>query len=120
MQTHIKVLGWLYIALGIVGLVMAACVSTIIFGGGLLSDDRTAITVTGIVAAVVGGILIITSVPGIIAGAGLINLKPWSRIMTLVLGILNLPGFPIGTVLGIYTLYVLLDVDSTRVFDTTA
>ena len=117
MQTHIKVLGWLYIVMGIFGILTAFCLATIIFGGGLISQDQTAIWATGIVSAVIGGILLVSSVPGVICGIGLINYKSWARILALILGVLNLVLFPIGTLLGIYTLYVLLDQESAQIIN---
>ena len=116
METHVRVLGWLYIIMGVMGILAAGIVILAIAGGGLISGDRTAITVTSIVAAVIGGLIILFSVPGIIAGIGLLNFKPWARILALVLGILNLPGFPLGTILGIYTLWALLDSETTQLF----
>lgn len=116
MQTHIKILGWLYIILGVLGILAAGVVVLAVAGGGLISGDRTAITVTMIVALVIGGFLVLVSAPGIIAGFGLLGYQPWARILTLVLGILNLPGFPTGTALGVYTLYVLLDDETSRLF----
>ena len=120
MDTHIKVLGWLYIILGILGLLLAGVIILAVAGGGLLSGDRTAITVTTIVAAVVGGFLFLVSAPGIIAGIGLLGYRPWARILALVLGILNLPSFPIGTLLGIYTIWALLDSEGARPFTAAA
>lgn len=117
MDTHIKVLGWLYIVLGVLGLLGAGAVVLILVGSGLISGDRTAISVLVIIAAIVGGFLVLVSLPGIVAGAGLLGYRPWARILTLILGILNLPGFPVGTVLGVYTLYVLLDDETARLFN---
>jgi hypothetical protein len=116
MQTHIKILGWLYIILGALGILAAGFVVLLVAGGGLISGDRTAITVTMIVSLVIGGFLVLVSAPGIVAGIGLLNYQPWARILTLVLGILNLPGFPTGTALGVYTLYVLLDEETSHLF----
>lgn len=116
MQTHVKVLGWLYIILGVLGLFITAAVMLILIGSGLISGDQTAITVTTIVGLVVGAFLFLISVPGIIAGVGLLNYSPWARILGLILGILNLPGFPTGTILGAYTLYVLLDDETSLLF----
>jgi hypothetical protein len=116
MQTHVKILGWLYIVLGVLGILAAGIVVLVVAGGGLISGDRTAITVTTIVSLVVGGFLVMVSAPGIIAGIGLLSYQPWARILTLVLGILNLPGFPTGTALGVYTLYVLLDEETSHLF----
>lgn len=116
MDTHVKVIGWLYISMGIFGILTGGLVFLIVLAGGLFSGDQTAITVTGIVAASVAGLLFLISAPGIIAGLGLLAYKAWARILALILGILNLPGFPLGTILGVYTLYVLLDDDTTRRF----
>ncbi len=45
---------------------------------------------------------------GIIAGVGLLQSQPWARILTLVVGFISLLNVPIGTALGVYTLWVLL------------
>lgn len=120
MNTHVKILAWLYIISGILGLLTACVVVFAVFGGGLISGDRTAITVTGIVATVVGSLILLLSAPGIVAGLGLLGYRAWARILALVLGILNLPGFPVGTLLGIYTLWVLLDNETSLLFNPTA
>jgi glucose uptake protein GlcU len=44
---------------------------------------------------------------------GLLERREWARILTIILGVLHLLGFPIGTALGVYTLYVLLN-DQTK------
>lgn len=116
MTTHVKVLGWLYILSGVFGLLIALCVFVSVLGGGLISQDETAIAVTGIVAVVVSGFLVVLSLPGIVAGIGLLAYKNWARILGIVLGVLNLPGFPTGTILGVYSLYVLLDDETSALF----
>jgi len=39
---------------------------------------------------------------------GLFEREPWARMLGLALGFLALPRFPLGTALGIYTLWALL------------
>ncbi|MDD5466940.1 MAG: hypothetical protein PHS96_03965 [Anaerolineales bacterium] len=117
MTTHVKVLGLLYIFLGAIGVIAAGIVVVAVAGGGLISGDRTAIQITGLVAFILGSLVIIFSTPGIIAGIGLLNMKAWARILALVLGVLNLPNFPIGTLLGGYTLWALLDANTTKLFE---
>ncbi|HET9183216.1 MAG TPA: hypothetical protein VFP59_13855 [Candidatus Angelobacter sp.] len=56
----------------------------------------------------VGAFLIAKSVIGIAAGWGLLQRESWARILTLVLGFLALIHIPLGTALGIYTIWVLL------------
>ena len=41
------------------------------------------------------------------ASYGLLARKPWARILALVVGILGLVNFPIGTAIGLYTFWVL-------------
>jgi len=43
-----------------------------------------------------------------IAGWGLLKLEPWGRIFALVMAFLDLLHVPLGTALGVYTLFVLL------------
>jgi hypothetical protein len=116
MSTHVKVIAWLYIVLGALGLFGAAIAALAIIGGGLISADRTAIAITSIVGIVIATIIVVLSIPGMIAGAGLLRYRPWARILALVLAVLNLPGFPTGTLLGIYTIWALLDDETSRLF----
>lgn len=50
-------------------------------------------------------------------GLGLLDRRPWARILALVLAFLALLRFPFGTALGIYTLWVLLPSASEREYD---
>ncbi|HEU5414159.1 MAG TPA: hypothetical protein VFW31_10395 [Candidatus Angelobacter sp.] len=56
----------------------------------------------------IGAFLIVKAVLGIAAGWGLIQRETWARILAVVLGFLALIRIPLGTALGIYTLWVLL------------
>ncbi len=116
MKQHVKILGWTYIILGVLGILLAITVALLLTGIGLISGDQTASNVLMIIAIIVGGISALLSVPGVIAGIGLLGLKRWARVLTIVLGILNLPGFPIGTLLGAYSLYVMLDDETSALF----
>lgn len=120
MKTHIQIVAWLYIAMGILGILLALLVAGIIAGGGWISGDDTAIRVTTIVSIFVGALVVLISVPGIVAGIGLLSFKSWARVLTIILSVLNLPGFPIGTLLGIYSLWALLDSESSLLFERTS
>lgn len=65
----------------------------------------------GFVVPILGGLgafLSVTAVAGLAAGWGLLDRRPWARTLAIVLGIIKLIEFPIGTALGIYTLWVLV------------
>ncbi len=116
MEEHVKVLGILYIAFSALGLILAFLAFVAITGGGLISGDDTAITVTSIVGTSVAGILVLISAPGIIGGMGLLKKQSWARVLVLVLGIINLINIPFGTALGIYTIWVLTNKETEALF----
>jgi len=116
MRKHVTVLGALYIALGILGLIAALVVFAAVAGGGWISGDRSVIAITSTVGAIISAILIFLSVPSIIGGAALLKYAPWARMLVLILGVLNLLNIPFGTALAVYTMWVLLHDETTRLF----
>jgi len=62
--------------------------------------------------ALVGWLVLAKAVVGFIAGWGLLQHEEWARVVSLVIGFLALLSVPIGTALGIYTLWVLLPSQS--------
>lgn len=57
-------------------------------------------------------VLLGTAILGIITGWGLLERRPWARMMAIVIGCIFLIDMPFGTALGIYTLWVLLPAAS--------
>lgn len=125
MRDHVRILGWLNIVLGGLGLLGAAVVF-LVFGGiagivgiaGHHDPDaaRVAIPVLGILGTVIPFIIALLSLPGIIVGVGLLRFQGWARILGIILSALNLLHVPIGTLLGIYGLWVLLQPETERLF----
>jgi hypothetical protein len=55
-----------------------------------------------------GVIVLAKALAGFAAGVGLLQRESWARALTLVLGFISLIHIPLGTALGIYTIWVLL------------
>jgi hypothetical protein len=108
MEQHITLLGWLHIALNILLILVAAFMFVMMVGIGLTSGDAEAVRVMPIVGTAVGGFMTVLALPGILTGIGLLKRKPWARLAAAVLGIINLTNFPLGTAVGVYTLWILL------------
>ena len=53
----------------------------------------------------------------LVVGFGLLNLSPWARWAAVVLAILGLGGFPIGTVIGVLMLIYLLSDEGRAAFE---
>jgi len=125
MRDHVKILGILHIVFGALGIVGAVIV-LLIFGGiaGIIgvsadtsdTDRATGMAVLGGIGLVVFIIILVLSIPSLVAGIGLLKYRPWARILTIVLSALDLVHVPLGTALGVYGLWVLLNQQTEALF----
>ena len=128
MESQVKVVGILYIIMN--GLTLFACVIALIVmavigvagGAAALSEQGSeeAAVVAGVFSVLgllIGCMALVFSLPGLIAGIGLLKFRPWARILAIVLAVLNLLNFPLGTALGIYALVVLLKTETIQLFE---
>jgi len=116
MKEHVKVVAALRIGMSVLVLVGAGLIFLSVVGGGLLSGDREAMRITGIVGTAAAGATAVFGVPGIVAGVGLLKRQNWARILALVLSIFDLLLFPIGTIIGIYSIWVLAQRETEVLF----
>jgi hypothetical protein len=123
MQTHVKVLAILHIVFGALGVLVGLGIFAF-FGGiaGLVQMDHNpdaafVVPLMGAIGGFVLIVLLVLSVPGIVAGVGLLSYQPWARILTIVLSILDLISIPFGTALGIYGLWVLFTQQGAQLFE---
>ena len=116
MKEHVKVVAALRIGMSVLMLLGAAVVFVSVVGGGLLSRDLEAIRITGIVGTAVAGFLVLLSVPGIVAGIGLLRRRNWARVLALVLSIFDLLAFPIGTLIAVYSIWILAQRETEVLF----
>lgn len=120
MAQHVRNLGWCFIIYSGFLVLIAVIVAVILGGAGALSGDRQSMMITGAVAVGVAIILVVLSLPGLIAGFGLLKFRPWARILALIIGALHVFSFPFGTALCVYAFWVLLNVQTTPLFDSGA
>lgn len=116
METHISILGWIYIIGNAFLLMMGGLAFLFFLGIGLFSGDMEAAGILMVVGLTGMVFFVALAIPGIIAGYGLLKRKSWARVLTMVLGILNLFSFPVGTAVGVYTLWVLFQEDANDFF----
>ncbi len=117
MQTNVKVLAWLHIVMGILGLLIGCFVVAIMMSAGLFSGDREAMGILAIIGTFGVALTLLLSAPGIVAGVGLLQYRSWARVLALVLAFFNLLAIPHGTVFGVYTLISLLNTDTAILFN---
>ena len=117
MDKHVTLLGVLFIAYHVLGLIVGIVIMTVLSTIGCLTNDPQAVAILTAVGVGLGTFLIVLSVPGLIAGIALLMRRRWARILALIVGAFDLIDIPFGTALGIYSFWVLLHDDTIRVFD---
>ena len=116
MEKHLNLLAAFHIAFAALGLLAAAVVFVALSGSGILSGDMDAAVWTTLLGLAIASFLVIVSIPGLIGALGVLKRKGWARILLMIVGAINLLNFPFGTMLGIYTLWVLIHEDTARLF----
>lgn len=107
MERHLHLLGILWIAYSLLSLLGGAVllvVANTIFGG---YDARVPQFIHPLLT-VIAFFLMLKAAAGIAAGWGLLQHVEWARVLAIILGFLELLHVPLGTILGIYSIWVLL------------
>jgi hypothetical protein len=118
MREHVRLLAIIQLVWSAIGFLLGV-LALFFFGGiGMMvateaaTSDPDAAAAPAIVGLIVVGLallMLVLTIPGALAGWGLLNGKSWARILTIVLSALNLVNVPIGTALGIYGIWVMVN-----------
>lgn len=123
MEKHINILAWLLIGsailTGLGGMI-------VLFAGQIIrhlpievGELRELHFVTWI-TSVVGMFIIALGGATAAAGVGLLQHKDWARVFTVVMAVLLLFNFPIGTVIAVYAFWVLFSDDGQKYYKSRA
>ena len=104
-EASVRSIGTLYYIGGFVFLLAAAA----FFFGGVTEVDGVPLAMGAILYLVLG-------VSSIVVARGIRQLKSWARIASIVLSIIGLIGFPVGTLINGYILYLLCSAKGQRIF----
>jgi hypothetical protein len=113
METHKRVLGILYIVSGAMHILIMLFLSALfsillpfIFENAKLDEQWILLYIVPFIRIIAVTTVLLFALPSIIGGIALLNKKKWGLTLVLILGCFKLFSFPIGTVLGIYTIWV--------------
>ncbi len=117
MKKHVNVAAILQIVFGSLNVIAAMAIA---FAFGFVDqfvDDPTAVKVLGIVGTPLVVLFLLFGGAMIAGGVGLLSCKPWARILTLVMSAVGLLNIPIGTLKGVYIIWVLVQSETVSLFD---
>jgi len=114
-QSHVRLLGifWMsYSAFDTIGAVVLYVIANTLFAhAGRSAFLRPLLSVIAI-------LLLAKAALAFLAGWGLLQREKWARVLALVIGFVSLfTNIPIGTALGVYTIWVLMSTESEREYD---
>jgi hypothetical protein len=113
LENHVRLLGLLNIAVGFLnGLI--ALFQLLFFGGAIILSIH--LGVNTVVASVWLWSMLALVLPGIVIGIALLSFRGWARWAGIVLAICQLMILPLGTIVGLYGLWVLFSDDADMIF----
>jgi hypothetical protein len=117
MKKHVNIAAILQI---VFGSILALAAMAIAFAFAFVDqfvDDPTALKVLGIVGTPMVVLFLLFGGAMIAGGVGLFYCKPWARILTLVMAAMGLLNVPIGTLKGVYIIWVLVQSETVSLFE---
>jgi len=116
MRKHIHVAAILQIVFGSLIVIGALAFAVVLGFVDQFVDDPTAIKVLAIVGAPIIVMMLLFGGAMIAGGIGLLACKSWARILTLVMAALGLLNIPVGTLKGVYIIWVLMQQETISLF----
>ena len=114
LDTHVRVAAWLHIVLGALGACVLGFIGLAIgvfgFAMGASAQGADAGVLAWLASFGVALFVFLMAFPAleIVGGAMLLNGSTAGRVITLIFSVLGLLGFPVGTAVGVYSLWALL------------
>jgi hypothetical protein len=118
MKKHVTVVGAIHIGFGVIGLLAAIAVFFALnFARGFVQGEEVPSTVLKFLSISLPLLIGFLSTLGLIGGIGLLSYLPWARYLVIVVAALGCLNIPIGTLKGVYTLWVLLQDSTIKLFE---
>jgi hypothetical protein len=117
MRKHVTLVAAIQIGFSLLGLIGAMA---IVFGLNIarsVVDEPMAENILGFLSVSLPLLVGAISTLGLVGGIGLFGYKQWARYVVIVVSAVGLLNIPIGTLKGVYFLWVLLQNDTVKLFE---
>ena len=110
MEMHVRIVGVLHVVLGLLGMAGAVCLLSVCGGAGVVEP------ILRVVGGTLGTVVLVLALPGTLGGIGVLLFREWGRGLMIVVSVLDLFNIPLGTALGVYSLWTLLHRQTAPLF----
>ncbi len=117
MKKHVTVVGAIHIGFGFIGLILAlGAFFALNFARGVVGNEEIPSMVLSFLSISVPLLIGFLSTLGLVGGIGLLSFQPWARYLIMVVAAIGCLNIPIGTLKGVYSLWVLLQDETLLLF----
>lgn len=117
MKKHVTVVGALQIGFSALWLIGAITIFFVMnFARDFVGDDDIARKVLGLISTILPLFLGVIAILGLTGGIALLMYKGWARIFVIVISALGCFNIPIGTLVGVYSIWVLMQEETIKLF----
>jgi hypothetical protein len=120
MKKHVTMVGAIEIGIGVLGLIGAVgTFFALRFAMGMagIEGDNTGVTVIKFLSVSLPILIVFLATLSLVGGIGLLAYKPWARYLIMVVAALGCLFIPIGTLIGVYAIWVLLQDETLKLFE---
>jgi hypothetical protein len=118
MKKHITFVAALRIGFGIIGIFGSFALFFILkFAGSFVEDVAVANTVLHFLGIFLPFAIISVSIVGLVGGIGLMGFRKWARILVLIISAVDCLNIPLGTLVGVYSIWALMQDESIKLFN---
>jgi len=118
MKKHVTFVAALHIGFSIIGIFGAIALFFIFnFARSFVQDVDVANIVLRFIGIFLPFAMITVSFFGLIGGIGLLSYRKWARTLIIIVSAIGCINIPLGTLVGVYSIWVLMQDETIRVFN---
>lgn len=119
MKKHVTAVAAIQIGFSTLWLIGAVVLYFVLmFARSQVESDEVATKVLTLLAMILPAFVGVIALIGLIGGIGLLSYKQWGRVMTIIVSALGCFNIPIGTLIGVYSIWVLMQDETVKLFQT--
>jgi len=118
MKKHVTLVAALQIGFSTMGIQAGLVIFFVFsFASSFVQDVDVAAAVLKIIGTILPSVFILGSLLGLIGGIGLLAYQKWARILVMIVAAIGCFIFPVGTIIGVYSLWVLMQDETAKLFN---
>jgi hypothetical protein len=117
MKKHVTIVGSLQIGFSTLWLIAAIILFFVLnFARGFVENDAVATKVLGFISFILPVFIGVIAILGLVGGIALLSYRAWARVLVIIVSALGCLNIPIGTLVGVYTIWVLMQDETVKMF----